>query len=98
MHSPPPNLPPLPHPSYTTFRYFSGVQLFKGLEVVDHLLRSLIGGHDDDAVIVLDFLQEVGDFLVGILIMGILHTGSFAKEGIGLVKEKDLATELGFFK
>ena len=30
--------------------------------------------------------------------MGILYAGSFAKEGIGFVKEKDLAGEFGFFK
>ncbi len=51
-----PNLPPLPHPSYTTLWYFLRIKLLKSGQPVAHFLCSAIGGEDHETVIVFEFL------------------------------------------
>ncbi len=64
-----------------------------GERVID--IAAQIGRQDDDAGKVLDALQEVADFLIGVAIVGAVDAGTLAKQGIGLIEEQDPAALFG---
>ena len=61
-------------------------------------IAALIGGQYDQPVLAFNALQEVRDFLVGVLIMGIADVGALAEEGIGFVKKQNPVFMLGFIE
>jgi hypothetical protein len=64
-----------------------------GERVVEVLAQ--VGGEDRDAVEGLDALQQVGDLLVGVAVVGVLALAALAEQGVGLVEEQDPAALLG---
>lgn len=54
-------------------------------------IGALVGRKNDEAVIGLDPLQQIGDFLVSIFVVGIADVGAFAEERVCLVEEQDPA-------
>jgi hypothetical protein len=50
-------------------------------------IAALIGGRYHQPVVAFDPLQQIGDFLIGIFVMGITNVGSFTENCIGLIKE-----------
>ena len=47
-----------------------------------------VGGEDDDAVVLLELLQEIGDLDVGVAIVRVLDLAALAEERLGLVEEE----------
>ena len=48
-----------------------------------------IGGQDDDALVFLHFLEQIGDFDIGVAIVRVFDFGTLAEEGIGFIEEKN---------
>src|SRR6185437_15544492 len=59
-------------------------------------ITAQVGGENDDALVLLHLLQQVGDFNVGVAIVRVLHFGAFAEERVGLIEEEDGVGSLGF--
>ena len=50
-----------------------------------------VGGQDGDAVEGLDALEQEGDLLVGVAVVGVLGLAALAEQRVGLVEEQDPA-------
>ena len=57
-----------------------------------------VGGQYHQPVVALDALQQIGHFLVGVLIMGIADICSFAEERVGFVKKQYPVFVFGFIE
>src|SRR5215472_17096963 len=67
-------------------------ELDAGLEASDKRIVQVlpqVARKDADSPILLPFWEQVGDFDVRVTIVGIAHLGSFSKERVGLVEEKN---------
>jgi hypothetical protein len=62
-------------------------QIFFGASPwADADVATQVDGQDDDAVVLLHFLQEVGDFNVCVAVVGVVDFGALAKEGVNFVE------------
>src|SRR5205823_6319977 len=48
-----------------------------------------VGGEDNDALVFLHFLEQIGDLDVGVAIVRVLDFGALAEEGVGFVEEEN---------
>jgi hypothetical protein len=55
---------------------------------------SAVRGEDGKASGILDSLQKIIEFDVGVAVMAILHLGAFAKKPVCFVEQEDRATPL----
>src|SRR5579862_7184542 len=55
--------------------------------IVDVLAK--IRGENYDAFVVFHFLQKVGDFDVGVAVVGVLHLRAFAENSVGFVEKQN---------
>jgi len=57
-----------------------------------------IGGQDGQAIVIFNSLQQIGNFLIGVFVVGVPYFCPFTKNGIGLVKKQDPVFVLGLIK
>jgi len=61
--------------------------------LVDIILH--VGGQNDQPVEILDPLQQIGDLLVGVLVVGVADAGALSEKRVGLVEKEYPAFVLG---
>ena len=49
----------------------------------------LVGGHEDDALVLLHPLEQIGHLGVGVFVLGVLYLAALAQQGVGLVEEQN---------
>ena len=54
-----------------------------------------VRGEDHEPAVLLDPLEQEGDLLVGVPVVGVVDLGALAEQRVGLVEEEDPAAVLG---